>query len=418
MTEKLLQYIWQFGYFNRQHLQAASGEELQIVFPGRLNTNQGPDFLEARIRIGDTLLAGSIELHLRSSDWLKHQHENDPNYKNVILHVVAENDVELKHPFPVLEIGHRISQLLLTRYQQLMETNSFIACERNIAKVKDITWLAWKERLLAERLSRKAHKINEWLLQNHHHWEETFWWMLARNFGTKVNADAFENLARSLPLTTLTRHKTQLLQLESMLLGQAGLLNDVAADEYVQALQKEYQFLKQKYQLAATQFPVHTLRMRPGNFPAIRLAQLASLLQQSTHLFSKIIEAENIEEVKKWFAIKPQGYWNTHYTLGEASAFRIKKLGGEMISNIIINTVVPMLFAYGLQHKNEKLKAKALQWLEKIGAERNQITKGFEAIAITNLTAYDSQALIELKNEYCNNKHCLRCAVGNALLKE
>ncbi|MFL5772402.1 MAG: DUF2851 family protein, partial [Flavisolibacter sp.] len=231
MNEKLLQFIWQFQYFNRSSLYSVSGEKIEIIFPGKLNHNQGPDFTDAHIRIGGTLLAGSVEIHLKTSQWKEHGHHLDQHYKNVILHVVLENN-ELEHHVPVLELGSLIPKILLDRYDSLMHSPSFIPCAGSVQIVKNITWESWKERLLAERLTRKAETIFRFLHENKGNWEETFWWMLARNFGGPVNADAFEAIARSVPLNLVRRHKQQIQQLEALLLGQAGLLNSVFKDDY------------------------------------------------------------------------------------------------------------------------------------------------------------------------------------------
>ena len=423
MTERLLQFIWQFQYFNKSELTTFSGETLQIVSPGKINTNQGPDFTDAKIRIGKTLWAGTIELHIHTTDWKRHKHQSDKNYNNVILHVVWENDKEDTR-FPVMELKQRVSKILLERYEELMNSSAFIPCEKSlpagqagINSVRDITWKGWKERLLAERLIRKAKTVETFLQQNNYHWEETFWWMLARNFGMKVNADTFESIARSIPLNVLAKHKTQIHQLEALLLGQAGLLEGKFSEDYPKLLQKEYKFLKEKYSLKKTYLPVHFLRMRPGNFPTIRLAQLAILAHRSAHLFSKIKEAKNIAEIKKWLDVTANDYWHYHYRFDEASSFKKKNLGTTMIDNIIINTIVPVLFAYGNYHSENQYKDKALKWLESSAPESNSITKGFQHLGIENKNAFDSQALIELKNEYCNKKKCLDCTVGNYLLK-
>jgi len=419
MTERLLQFIWQFQYFNKNELTTTGGEKVQIIFPGKYNTNQGPDFTDAKIKIGNTTWAGAIELHLKISDWKKHNHENDKNYKNVILHVVLEEDkTQSIDSIPVIELKTRISNILLQRYEELMNSSSFIPCEKIIHSVRDITWKSWKERLLAERLIRKGEAVDNYLQQNNYHWEETFWWLLARNFGMKVNADAFEAMARSVPINILAKHKQQIHQLESLLLGQAALLNSKKfTEDYPRLLQKEYSFLQNKYNLKPIHVPVHFLRMRPGNFPTIRLAQLAMLVQSSAHLFSKIKEATSVKEIKKWFNVTANDYWHYHYRFDEASSFKKKKLGDAMIDNIIINTVCPVLFAYGNYQDENKYKDKALKWLEQTLAESNSITKGFLKLNIENKNAYDSQALIELKNEYCNKKRCLECGVGNYLLK-
>jgi hypothetical protein len=241
--------------------------------------------------------------------------------------------------------------------------------------------------------------------------------LLARNFGIKVNADAFETIARSISINILAKHKTQIHQLEALLLGQAGLLEGKFTDDYPVLLQKEYKFLKAKYSLKSVSVPVFFLRMRPGNFPTVRLAQLAMLVQDSSHLFSKIKEAKTTKEVKAWLDLTANDYWHYHYKFDEASAFRKKKLGTAMVDNIIINTICPVLFAYGNYHDENKYKEKALKWLEETAAEKNNITKGFQKLGIENRNAFDSQALIELMNEYCSKKRCLECGVGNALLK-
>jgi hypothetical protein len=417
MTERLLQYIWQFQYFNRSKLQTTDGEEVVVILPGSLNKNQGPDFLNAKIKIGNTIFAGTIEIHCKASEWEKHQHHNDNNYRNVILHVVNEKDASFDNHIPVLELQSRISNIMLEQYEKLMTETSFVACAGSIHTIKDITWFSWKERLLAERLTRKAEKIQVLLEENRAHWEETFWWLLARSFGTKVNGDAFEGLARSLPVTILSKHKNSIHQLEALLLGQANLLNRNFEEEYPRLLQREYRFLKTKYELKPVDVPVQFLRMRPGNFPTIRLAQLAMLISSSSHLFSKILETENVEEVKKWLTCTANDYWHYHYHFHLQSNFKKKALGSSMIDSIIINTIVPSLFAYGLYHKSEPHKAKGLRWLEQVSTENNSILSGFALLSVRSNSAYDSQALIELRNEYCTKKRCLECSVGNAILK-
>lgn len=414
--EKLLQYIWQFQYFNKSELQTAAGEKLQILFPGKLNNHQGPDFTNAQIKIDTTILAGSVELHLKASQWNEHGHGKDPNYKNVVLHVVFENDLP-QSSIPVLELQSRISNLLLEKYAALMNSSGFIPCANSVREIKEITWLSWKERLLAERLTRKSAMVFQFLEQNNAHWEESFWWMLARNFGMKTNSEAFEAIARSVPVNILARHKNQIHQLEALLLGQAGLLQQACKEEYPKLLQKEYNFLKKKYSLNPIHIPVHFLRMRPVNFPTIRLAQLAALVQNSAHLFSKVLEAESLSGVKKLFEVTANDYWHYHYRFDESSSFKKKIIGKAMIENLVINTLVPVLFAYGLHHKEEKYKSRAVLWLEQISPEENSITTAFTQLKLDNSSAFDSQAYIELKTQYCDQKHCLKCAIGTALLK-
>ena len=433
MTERLLQFIWQFQYFNKGELATTTGETVQVLFAGQYNTNQGPDFSDAKIKIGKTTWAGTVELHIKTSDWKKHNPQNDKNYNNVILHVVWEDDggrnpiamgsVPIKATdqssiVPILELSGRVSKILLQRYEELMNAGSFIPCEKSINTVRDITWKSWKDRLLVERLLRKSQIVETYLQQNNYHWEETFWWLLARNFGMKVNAEAFEAIAKSIPINVLTKHKSQIHQLEALLLGQAGLLEGKFMDAYPVMLQKEYQFQKHKYSLKPCSRPVFFLRMRPGNFPTIRLAQLAMLVHESAHLFSKIKEAESVKIVKEWFDITANDYWHYHYKFDETSSYKKKTLGAAMIANIIINTVASMLFAYGNYHDEDKYKEKALKWLEQTAAESNSITKGFQKLGVENKNAFDSQGLIELKNVYCNMKRCLDCSIGNSLFRQ
>lgn len=425
MTERLLQFIWQLRYFNKNGLVTTKDEPLQIIFPGNYNTNQGPDFSEARIKIANTTWVGSVELHIKTSDWKRHRHQDDKNYNTVVLHVVWEDDTnnqqkagsETEKSFPVLELKDKVSKLLLSRYEDLMNSSAFIPCQQTIQSVPDIIWKAWKERLMAERLFRKVTTIENYLKQNNFHWEETCWWLLARNFGMNVNADAFEQIARSIPVSILAKHKHQVIQLEALLFGQAGLLKEKFAEDYPRMLQKEYKFLSRKYGLTPIPSSIFFLRMRPGNFPSIRLAQLAMLVHQSAHLFSKIKEAGSVKEVKNWFDVMANDYWHYHYLFDEISTFKEKKLGVTMIDNLIINTITPILFAYGHHLDEQKYKDKALTWLENISPENNSITRGFVKLEIENKNARDSQALIQLKKEYCDNKRCLDCFIGNAILK-
>lgn len=416
INEQLLQFIWQFQYFNQSSLATVDGEPLQIINCGNHNTNQGPDFLNAKVQIGSTIWAGSIELHVKASDWQRHKHDNDKNYKNVILHVVYENDLPPVNMY-VLELKERITVSLLKRYAELMQNRQFIACAGMIQTVSHITLSNWKERLVAERLMRKAAAIEKHVTETNKHWEEVFWWLLAGNFGMKVNAIAFEAVAQSIPLNILAKHKNNLVQLEALLLGQAGLLDGAFAEKYPLLLQREYKFLQTKYKLKTVHPPVQFLRMRPGNFPTLRLAQLAALVQHSAHLFSKIIEESSVQLVMEWFSVTANDFWHYHYKLDDASVFRKKTLGKTTIENIVINTIVPVLFAYGAYSDNQSIKDKALRWLDEVAAEKNYITKGFQALGLHNKSAWDSQAFIELKTRYCNVLRCLQCAVGNSLLK-
>ncbi len=418
MTEKLLQFIWRLQYYNNKELHLDSGENLQIIFPGNHNHHQGPDFLEGKIKIDDTVLAGNIELHVRASDWEKHAHANDKNYQNIILHVVWENDEPKSlQKTPTLTLNKRVSKLLLNKYEQLMHNSSFIPCEKMVEQASDIIWSSWKQRLLVERMERKSKIVEQYLDQSNHHWEEAFWWMLAKNFGAKVNAEAFEAMAKTISINILAKHKSQIHQLEALLLGQCGLLDNEFKEDYPVMLQKEYLFLKAKYNLQHTNISVHLLRMRPGNLPTVRLAQLAMFVSKSSHLFSKIKEMESVDEAKKSLAVSANDYWNYHYVFDEESAFKEKSIGRQMTENIIINTMVPIFFSYGHLHKENKFKERSLKWLEDLPAEKNNITNQWAALKIINKNAFDSQSLIELKTQYCDKKRCLECAIGNRLLK-
>jgi hypothetical protein len=419
MTERLLQFIWQFQYFNALALTDVDGEPLAILHPGTLNTNQGPDFSEAKVKVGNTLLVGNVELHLKTSDWDSHQHTTDSNYNSIILHVVWQHDKQPENApaCAVLVLHDRVSTLLLQQYEALMQADSFVPCAQHLPALSDVAWLSWKERLAAERLERKAAEIIHRLQQTKQHWEEVFWWMLARNFGIKVNADLFEQVAQSISINILAKHKNQIHQLESLLLGQANLLNSKMEEAYPTMLQKEYQFLKQKYQLVQPKKSPDFLRMRPANFPTVRLAQLAILVNQSSHLFSIIKSKATVKEIQQLFDVTANDYWHYHYQIDEATDYHPKKLGRQMVDNIIINTIIPVLFAYGLYTKDEAIKTKAILWLTNLGPEQNTITRNWVKYGVKNYNALDAQALIELKNNYCQYHKCLDCAIGNAILK-
>lgn len=422
MTERLLQYIWQFQYLNTQQLQTVDGAALQIIFAGEWNSNQGPDFSQARIKINNTLWAGEIELHLKSSDWHRHHHSSDKNFDKIILHVVWENDVPIidgqGNELPTLELQHLVSSLLLNRYEKWMSQPTFIPCGYEIATVPSMVWQSWKERLLVERLEQKSGAVVEQLALTNNNWEEVFWRMLCRYFGTPVNSECFGQLAASIPVNLLAKNKQQLHQLEALLLGQAGLLNDHFKEHYPLLLQREYLFLQKKYQLKPINKAPMFLRMRPVNFPTVRLAQLAMLVHQSAHLFSKIKETTDIPALQKLFDVTANDFWNYHYTLHEMSELNPKKLGSQMTNTLLINTVVPVLYAYGKSLGNESYCDRAFTLLEQLPPEKNNITKIFTDLGMENKHAFDSQVFLQLHKHYCKEKKCLECAVGNAILKK
>jgi hypothetical protein len=419
MNERLLQFIWQFQYFNRQSLLTTAGEALVIEKPGTCNHHQGPDFSAAMIRISNTKWVGNIELHLLSSDWIKHQHSNDDHYSNIILHVVWEDDTPLYDRqgqlVPTLVLGQRIAGLLLERYEQMMHTVASIPCAAYLPALSSLAWAAWKERLAAERLERRSRQLFDYLQQAGGNWEETCWWLLAAGFGARVNSVLFEMVARSLPLSLLFRHRNQPLQIEALLMGQANLLQGRFEDAYAIMLQKEYRFLQNKYALQPVNKQPAFLRMRPAAFPTLRLSQLAVFLQHCTGFFAIVKGTTDSKVLMEKLMITANDYWHYHYVFDEETAFQPKQLGKQMAAGILINTVIPVLFAYGLHTGEELYKERAIHWLYQLPAEQNRITKSWKPV--TNQSALDSQALIELTNHYCTNKRCLECAVGNKILK-
>jgi hypothetical protein len=298
-----------------------------------------------------------------------------------------------------------------------MRSQQFVPCQDYLPVLTEISWLSWKERLAVERLQAKSAAVTAHLVEVNNHWEEVFWRMLARNFGMKINADTFEAVAKTISVTVLAKHKNQIHQLEALLLGQAGLLDGNFNEDYPKLLQREYHFLQKKYQLSPVSTKPYFLRMRPANFPTIRLAQLAMLVHQSSHLFSKIKELKNVSDVVKLLNITANDYWHYHYLFDEPVEYLPKQAGKQMTENIIINTIVPVLFAYGVYHNDESIKAKALQWLAEIAPEKNSITNNWTTFGVANTNAFESQALIQLKNSYCDIRRCLECTVGNAILK-
>jgi hypothetical protein len=422
MNESLLQFIWQFQYFNQEALQTTAGEPVQIMKSGLPNTNQGPDFLDARIRVNNTVWSGSVELHVAAADWARHQHYKDEHYKNVVLHVVWKNDLKARKNMPdcpVLELQHRVPKLMLQHYSHLMRNTGFIPCGKSIGAVSDtLAFTHWKERLLGERLLQKAAPILAAVEASGGNWEEIFWQTLARNFGVIVNAVAFEEMAKATPLLLLAKNKHSLVKIESLLMGQSGLLEDLFSDDYARMLQQEYRFLAAKYQLKHSVVKPLFLRMRPMSFPTIRLSQLAGLIFQSNHLLSTLLEQKDLEAAKQLFRVSASDYWLYHYRFDQYSPMKEKNLGEEMVNNIITNTIIPVLFAYGEQKGKNSYKDRAINWLMQMPAEVNSITRAFARLGIKTGDAAGSQALIQLKNQYCRTRRCLECAVGAALLKK
>ncbi len=399
------------------------GERLEIVNPGDRNYDSGPDFSQAKIKIGATLWAGQVEIHVKSSDWHVHKHHEDPAYSNVILHVVWSHDQDIQYPLgsiiPCIELKQRVEPAMLRQYEYLLQNERWVPCAELLPDVNDITKESWLMRLMAERLEEKSASILEALKMQQEDWQSVTYQKLARALGAPVNSDAMELLARCCPLVIIGKHRDQLVQIEALLYGQSGLLAEAEdQDEYVVKLKLEYQFLQKKYGLtpmnaAAWKF----LRMRPASFPTIRIAQLARILFQSQALFSKFIAAHEVMEIIHLLDVTIAQYWKNHYTFGASSDSKTKKLGKQTIHTIIINTICPLLFAYGLYLDDESYKDKAIKLLTALPAEINTITKSWANLNWKAGDALQSQAMIQLKNQYCNQKKCLNCSIGHQILK-
>ncbi|HZL10378.1 MAG TPA: DUF2851 family protein [Prolixibacteraceae bacterium] len=420
MKEEFLQFIWQHGLFTKNNLKTIDGKAVEIITTGQPNFDSGPDFFNARIRIGETLWAGNIEIHQKSSHWFQHRHDSDQAYDNVILHVVELHDkpVRIKnHELPTLEI--RYPAAILDNYENLLKSEHWIACDGKLAGVDPFILRFWFSSLMIERLESKTDDILTILQQNKNNWNETFYQLLARNFGMKTNALPFELLARSLPLTILSKHKNDLFQIEALLFGQSGLLNEtLLGDDYFLSLRKEYSYLYKKYGLSGIESHLWKfMRLRPINFPTIRIAQLAMLIHHSSFLFSKILGTENLEDLRNLFDVSASVYWDTHYRFNKISEKnRHKTLGDTAFNNLVINTIVPLLFVYGDQHQDQAMKDRALLLLEKLAPESNQIIRKWNDLGIDCRTAFETQALLQLKNKYCNNKKCLNCQLGAKII--
>ncbi|MFA6084478.1 DUF2851 family protein [Mucilaginibacter sp.] len=423
-TEDFLHYVWKFRLFDRINLQTTEGEELEVYATGLHNTHAGPDFQNARIRINETTWAGNAELHLSSSDWKRHGHTADNAYDNVILHVVYRDDEPLIRTdgrrVPTLELKDRISSDLYNRYHNLIfGAKTIIPCEASIASVDGLTMENWLTRILVERLEKKSETVITALNLNRGDWEETFYQFLAANFGFKNNALPFELMAKSLPQNILAKHKNNPMQIEALIFGQAGFLNDDFTDEYPRSLKKEYEFLKKKFNLTPIENHLWKfLRMRPQNFPTIRLAQFAALVVQSNHLFSKVLETKEMKALRDLFSnIQINNYWETHYRFDKESKPVGKHLGAASVDTILLNTVALFLFSYGRHLQQQYYISRSLKLLENIPGEQNSIMTDFANLGLKINTAFESQALLELKNNYCDYKKCLQCGVGIKILK-
>ncbi|HEY3370933.1 MAG TPA: DUF2851 family protein [Prolixibacteraceae bacterium] len=420
MKEDFLQFIWKHGLYLTDKLETTDGEPIEIISPGQSNYDSGPDFFNARVRIGQTSWAGNIEIHQKSSHWYQHKHDSDAAYDNVILHVVEVHDknVQVKsHRLPTFILSYRDE--ILNNYEHLLKSNHWIACQERLPQVDPFILRFWFSALMIERLESKTGEIVKLLEQNKNNWNETFYQLLARNFGMKTNALPFELLAKSLSLNLLSKHNNDLFQIEALLFGQSGLLNEtLLGDDYYLSLRKEYSFMYKKYGLSGMESHLWKfMRLRPINFPTIRIAQLARLLHHSSALFSHILETENLDELRQLFKVTASSYWDTHYRFNKPSGeSRPKALGELAFNNLVINAIVPMLFVWGDQHMDQGMKDRALLLLEKLDAEDNQIIRKWNEAGIESRTAFETQALLQLKNNYCDQKKCLNCQLGAKII--
>ncbi len=422
--EKLLHYVWKHKIFPLEPLQTVDGQPVEVIDAGLPNANAGPDFFNAKLKIGNTMWVGNVEIHLQASDWVKHGHVGNKAYDNVILHVVGENDCQVYR-----SNGELIPQLLLRcpeqvclHYDELRQSEVYPPCYRILPSLPQLTVHSWFSALQVERFEQKTTRITERLERFNHHWEDVFFITLARNYGFGINGDAFEAWAGRLPLRAVDKHRDNLFQVEAIFFGQAGLLEEdfPEADTYFHALKKEFLYLKHKFSLPEP-LPVEQwrfLRLRPGNFPHVRLAQLANLYHSRESLFSKVIEAETIEEAKKLLTTQTSPYWEEHFTFRTVSTRQEKRVGENALNLMIINTVIPFLYAYGLHRGSDLLCERATRFLELLKAENNYVTRMWSGAGLSVSTAADSQALLQLQKEYCDKKDCLRCRFGYEYLKQ
>ncbi|MCH3885752.1 DUF2851 family protein [Tenacibaculum aquimarinum] len=422
MKEDFLHYVWRYKLIASAEVQTTKKEEIIIVNPGIYNTNSGPDFLNAQLKINKQLWVGNVEIHLNSSDWYLHKHEEDTNYDAVILHVVWQHDAEVfmkdNSPIPTLELKGLIDNSLLKSYQNLFSKQQrWIPCENQIKEVDEFTVNNWLERLYFERLERKSSFIEELLQKSNSNYEAVLFQLISKNFGLKTNADAFLNLATSLDFSVVRKESFNAESLEALLFGQAGFLEEVSEENYQNELQKEYKYLQHKYNLHAIANGFQFFRMRPNNFPTIRIAQLVSLFNKHQNLFSKLIEVTKIEDFYSLLSVEVNDFWKTHYTFETTSKKSAKKLTKSFIDLLLINTIIPLKFQY-LKSRGEVDEEDFLQLIQQLKPEKNTIIARFSDLKIIAKNAFESQALLELKNNYCAPKQCLQCAIGKTILKK
>jgi hypothetical protein len=421
MKEEFLHYAWKTRQFKSDDLQTTGELSLKIVHPGELNTDSGPDFFNAKIMIDGQLWVGNVEIHVRASDWIRHRHEQDAAYDNVVLHVVFENDAPVATNaggiMPTLELKSRINQLQYVQYLRLRSSKESIPCASRLDELPGVIAAGWLSRLLVERLERKVALLEKELENSGNDWDEVFYRHLARQFGMKVNADPFQWLASAAPYKILARQSDNLLQTEALLFGQSGLLPEKVADVYTGALIREYAHMQVKYNVR----PMPTqrwkfMRLRPNNFPTLRIAQLAGLLYRNSRLFVRCMETHDVVELRGMLDVPASGYWETHYVFGKSSRRRTKNLGPQAIDTILVNTIVPFKFLYGRTKGDEAMQAQAVELLETLPPEDNQVVREWQRLGLHACCAGETQAMLELSGNYCEKRRCLQCHIGNWLL--
>ncbi|WP_396193122.1 DUF2851 family protein [Flavobacterium sp.] len=421
MKEDFIHYVWNYKKFDFSNLITTQGESLVIVNSGQYLQKAGPDFFNAQIILENQKWAGNVEIHLKSSDWYLHHHEKDDNYNNVILHVVWDHDTPIfrkdNSEIPVLEIKHYVSKEELNNYLSLTTQKSWIFCENQIAEVDEFVFSNWQERLFYERLERKIQPVNQLLEETENDWESLLFCMLAKNFGLNTNGESFLKMAKSITFSLIRKEALEVMYLEALFFGQADMIPVDVEDNYPKELKSWYDYIALKYKLLKPAIePIQFFKHRPDNFPTIRLSQLAMLYHLHRNLFSKIIEANSIEEIYKIFNLSVSDYWKTHYNFDKSSPKKEKSLSKSFIDLVIINTIIPIRFAYANANGKE-ISETLTDLLSNIPSEKNSIIEKFTTFGIKSKNAFQSQSLLELKNEYCNHKKCLQCAVGLELLK-
>jgi hypothetical protein len=422
-NEDFVKYLWKFQKFEKQNLLSVEGQKIEILKTGFTNTDAGPDFSHARIMIDGIEWAGNVEIHVKTSEWFQHRHESNLAYENVILHVVWEADKAVFRAdgsqIPTLELKNRTDKKLIQKTKELVDNQLVIPCQNQFEGISSLTKRQALDTAMMQRLQIKADLVYQKWEANNRDWEQTTYEILARNFGFKINAEPFEQLASNLPIKILQKHKENLSVVEAMIFGLAGFLNQTSADDYQANLAKEFEFYQAKFSLSNKQLNKSEwkfLRLRPANFPTIRLAQFANLIHQQKSFFSLFTETKNYEEICRNLATTQSDYWQQHYDFAKQPASKMAGLGKASIENIIINSVIPILFAYGQSIDNQELKDRAIAFLEEIKSEKNHITDFWKTNDLPIKTAFDSQASIELFNNFCAKKRCLECAIGIKIL--